>query len=1286
VLTSWVGYRALRLLLANPRLFVTRVSMILRMFLRDPAATIGAVSAARKRREQIERGYQLWLEGETDAIQTGAGTTDGPLLSVIMPVFNTDDTLLEEAIRSVLNQTYSRWELCIADDASAKPSIRPLLDQFAAADSRIRVTYREASGHISAASNSAVELASGDFVILLDHDDVLTSDALCRIAEVIRDESEVDFIYSDEDKIDEEGNRSQPFFKPAWSPTLLTSCNYITHLAAIRRTLVLEVGGFRDDMVGSQDHDLFLRIAEKARAIAHIPRVLYSWRMTRGSTSQGPSAKPYAMTAARRALEDAIQRQGLSAVATESHLNGIFFLRHRLQPPLRVSLVVVGRGKEWREVLQYGEIDVCDVVFLDQTQSTEVGVPIVTGIDALRGAYLVFIDASSKPAGAESVTSLLEHLQNAHVGVVGGTTRAPDGTVLQAGIAMSDGGQPVYAYAGLSMLPQPNFYLNLKDLPREVSAVFVGCCAIRRKTWIALGGWNRTLSPDLAMCEFCFRARARGYSAVYTPLARFQRAPGLEGLSDVEVSHWTWHDLHDPFWNPNMNPASAQGIPFRQWQTPARVQRARACASMGAFDRWVRDSEALGSDTLLVAGDIRTFEHQPLISVILLLCDSDKESVSGVIDGVLHQYYPHWELLVCANSCEWECEITAEYVSKEERIRVLPGDESAASLLNRASQMATGEFLALLGGDGKIARDAFYWIVRALQTIDADVIYTDENKVDLEGRHCEPSFKPAWSPDLLLSGAYIPRFSVVRKSLVDRIGGFAEVPRDVWTYDLLLRVTEHTSAVLHIPRLLYHERRHFTDEDEHGEHPGEPTGGAAVALAEAMHRRGVDADIRYEGDGVYRVKRAILGRGKISIVIPTRDNVMCIRRCVESIESRNDYLEYEIIIVDNGSETGAMRRYLRSLRHKVIRDDGAFNYSRLINLGARTACGDYLLLLNDDTEIISSESLTALVEQAQRPEVGAVGGLLLYPDGLIQHAGVVLGVGGVAGHAHKRTSPFGYDDLATSPMVIRNYSAVTGACMMVRRDLFAEVGGLNEAALGVSFNDVDLCLRLHRLGFLVVYTPYAVLRHSESATRTLKLDQDESAYMWSMWGHEILEDLYYNPNLTTDCEDFAVDLSRPEGTVRTFAQDTAEEVAGPISRHGCVGQRFRMSGESLSGIAIRFATYAAVCTGRVRLCVRDVDSQRDNLVQMEIDAASIRDSEYYRFFFAPQAYPAGKELYFFVEFQPGKDGGSLAIWKSAVTDSRIGPCLVDCRPASGTLSFQTYTSAFRVRAPSLHRQ
>jgi O-antigen biosynthesis protein len=480
----------------------------------------------------------------------------------------------------VVHQTYANWELCIADDVSTTAHVRPMLEGYAARDGRIRVVWREQQGHIAAASNSAVEIARGDFVVLLDHDDLLAPNALAEVARVLEADSTVDFIYSDEDKLDFDGTHIEPFFKPAWSPTLLATCNYITHLAALRRRLVLEVGGFQDETVGSQDHDLFLRVTERSRAVAHIPQVLYSWRKSRTSTAVGSSAKPYATQAARRALQRTIDRRALNADIQPSDLNGLFHVRRRLSSVPRISLVVLGTGREWQSILDCRDVIVCDRTHLasggpaaDRLYDGS-DIPVVDTIDDPTGDYLVWIDGRTKPADRSSVRNLLETAQVGEVSVVGGVTfDRRTAVVLQAGIVIGEGGQPMYAFAGLPRAPQRAFYLNLKDLSHEVSAVYYGCCAMRRTIWAELK-WNAHLPPVLAMSDLCLRTIEAGYTPVYAPLARFQRSCLLDPMPSVEGYDWPWRQRDDPFWNPHLGATSSDGLPFRcNGEPAARIRR-----------------------------------------------------------------------------------------------------------------------------------------------------------------------------------------------------------------------------------------------------------------------------------------------------------------------------------------------------------------------------------------------------------------------------------------------------------------------------------------------------------------------------------------------------------------------------------------------------------------------------------------------------------------------------------------------------------------------------------------
>ena len=405
------------------------------------------------------------------------------------------------------------------------------------------------------------------------------------------------------------------------------------------------------------------------------------------------------------------------------------------------------------------------------------------------------------------------------------------------------------------------------------------------------------------------------------------------------------------------------------------------------------------------------------------------------------------------------------------------------------------------------------------------MVYTDEDKIDSSGIHTEPYFKPDWSPDLLMSHNYTCHLSFYRSDLLRSLGGMREGFEGAQDYDLVLRCIEKTDKIRHVPRVCYHWRRvPGSTALKYRNKPGAENA-SIRALCEALQRRGVGGEVtRGLFPGSFRVRRHIESPPLVSIIIPIRDGLDMLRNCLESIWRLTSYDHYEVIIADHGSVEAQTIEHLvdlqKSGRARVLSCPGPFNFSRLNNHAARAASGELLLFLNNDTVVLSRDWLSAMAEHGVRDDVGAVGAKLLYPNGSIQHVGVVTGLGGVAGHPHKYFPKYsrgysGHIDL------IRNFSVVTGACMMTRKKLYEEVGGF-EQSLPRAFNDVDYCLKLREKGYLVVYTPYAVLTHLESASRGFSLDAYEVNAMKKRWGETLLRDPYYNPNLTLDREDLSL--------------------------------------------------------------------------------------------------------------------------------------------------------------------
>jgi GT2 family glycosyltransferase/ubiquinone/menaquinone biosynthesis C-methylase UbiE len=536
---------------------------------------------------------------------------------------------------------------------------------------------------------------------------------------------------------------------------------------------------------------------------------------------------------------------------------------------------------------------------------------------------------------------------------------------------------------------------------------------------------------------------------------------------------------------------------------------------------------------------VRQLAHRPLVSILTPVYETDKILLRKAIESVRAQVYPDWELcLVNDRSRKPHVkEMLDEYAAVDPRIRVthLSQNEGIVGASARALAMATGEFVGLLDHDDELTPDALFEVVSRLnQTRDLDVIYSDEDKTDAEDRRLEPFFKPNWSPDLLLSMNYITHFAVFRRSLLIESGGFRPGYDGSQDYDLLLRVTERTERIAHVARILYHWRKHPRSAAMSIHAKPHAYEAARRALEDALQRRGVEGKVEQLDPGRYRVRYALREAPIISIVISTRDRRELLQQCLESVESKTEYRRYEIIVVDNDSVEPTTLEYLDTIgrKHRVLRFPGSFNFAAINNVGAERAHGDYLLFLNNDITVVRPEWLGAMLEHARRPDVGAVGAKLLYPDGRIQHAGLVLGVGGPAGHAFKLQADGepGYHGLAD---VVRDCSAVTGACMMIRRRQFEDAGGF-DIRFKVAYNDLDLCLKLRAKGYRVIYTPFAVLYHYESATRGRMTPPDEEALCWKLWGDVIRRgDPYYNPNLTRVREDWSLDLTRSGGAAPT---------------------------------------------------------------------------------------------------------------------------------------------------------
>ncbi|MFM7424158.1 MAG: glycosyltransferase family 2 protein [Elainella sp.] len=580
------------------------------------------------------------------------------------------------------------------------------------------------------------------------------------------------------------------------------------------------------------------------------------------------------------------------------------------------------------------------------------------------------------------------------------------------------------------------------------------------------------------------------------------------------------------------------------WKSPCQRYE---CVD-GEYAQWLLENSPNQDDLTRMSRQVSAFNYKPTISIILPVYNTPQQFLHEVIQSVLAQAYPYWELCI-ADDRSTQAHVSMilkEYAAQDSRIKLVFRDTNGhiSACSNTALSLATGDFVALLDHDDVLTPEALYEVVALLnQHPEADMIYSDEDKLNEHGQVLSPYFKPDWCPDAFLSRMYTCHLGVYRRTLVSRINGFRLGYEGSQDYDLVLRFTEQTDKIFHIPKVLYHWRMHA--DSTAGSATAKPYAhhAAVKAIEAALERRNEPGEVVKHKYflGLHIVRYNIQKPDLISIIIPTRNLGVFLERCLASIFSKTTYSNYEVIVIDNGSD----ELYLQTLLHqwqqreperfRFYSFDAPFNFSKINNYAVTKAKGNYLLFLNNDVQVITPDWLEGLIEQAQRSSIGAVGALLLYPDNTIQHAGVILGVQGVANHGHRHfpgTAPGYFGNLAT----LNNYAAVTGACLMCRRHVFEDIGGFNEQ-LAVAYNDIDLCLKMLQAGYRNIYLPHVKLYHHESKSRgredtaekQLRLQQETKLFC-ELWNQYVENDPYYSLHLTRDAEDYSLRVISNDST------------------------------------------------------------------------------------------------------------------------------------------------------------
>lgn len=554
------------------------------------------------------------------------------------------------------------------------------------------------------------------------------------------------------------------------------------------------------------------------------------------------------------------------------------------------------------------------------------------------------------------------------------------------------------------------------------------------------------------------------------------------------------------------------------------------------YQKWIAANEPTEEE--LEEQRNHKFEHNPKISIIIPMYNTPVKFFGELVDSLINQTYTNWELCLADGSNKENPELKDIY-SKDSRIKYkfIGENKGISGNTNEALALATGDFIGLLDHDDILPIFSLYEVVKCInEHPEVEFIYTDEDKFEeVGGKRYDPYFKSDFGPDTLRANNYICHFSVFRKDLMEKLGGFRSEFDGAQDYDILLRMSEIAKHIYHIPKILYHWRVHELSTAKAGAH-AKPYAYEAGKKAVQAHidRLGLKGTVEAGNTlGTYRVKYEVIGNPKVSIIIPNKDYASTLKVCLKSIIKLTTYKNYEIIVVENNSTEDETFEYYKKIDGKdnikvVYYPEKVFNYSAIINFGVRNCTGDYVIQLNNDTELLTPNWLQEMLGFAQREDVGAVGVKMYYPDRTIQHAGIIVGIGGVAGHVFKNI-PKNLHGYFSKDAMIQNLSAVTAACIMTPRKIYDDVGYMDEE-FKVAFNDVDFCLKIRETGKLIIYTPYVEFLHYESKSRgyedTVEKQQrfkGEIDRFYSKWqGFLDKGDPYYNINLRLDNDQCAI--------------------------------------------------------------------------------------------------------------------------------------------------------------------
>ncbi|WP_253452726.1 glycosyltransferase [Neisseria perflava] len=1037
----------------------------------------------------------------------------------MIPYYNCKD-YIAEAVESVEQQTYAPIEIIIVDDGSA-PEHADYLRQYLANKPHIRYAVQNNQG-VSAARNHAARLAQGSYFLFLDADDIILPDYVAKGVAVLEANPNYVLTYPQAELF---GAQSGLWEIPPYEgfKSLLMGNKFPSSISMHRAASYQAIGGFDENLNTHEDWDYWIRMLQNGGEAYQIPEVLFRYRKREDQSSLSDQ-----FTQNRQIAQRDWQRV--------YEKNRTIFLQHNLgYLDCVTALLHMDLLQQHANNLEQINLNLTqnhNNILQDNSSLQQQNQELTSKIHLLRENIMSF--EQQNQALQDVLSKLLQ--QSEHSAKQTESLQQQIDAINQritqnnnAQHQLAEAQQTIQALqAQIQVLTQEkehhahtahNLYLNHNALQQRLTDYNKSLMTVKTfKPFVKIEQGLRSANR----CRKGFR--------------QLVREKGSIGKAYQHIRHmYLDNDLRTVKQFLRSNAYShLTGI-------PQHSSDHFDIGNKAAYQTWIAHNDVYTADDLAqMDKQVSSFAYRPKISVLMPVYNVDTKWLKLAIDSVREQVYENWELCI-ADDASPNADIRPlleQYMKIDARIKVVFREKNGhiSENSNSALALAEGEWLALMDHDDVLPAHALFEIVKALQSHpDASMIYTDEDKIDENGVRFMPHFKSDFNLDLLYGQNYISHLGVYKTDVAKAIGGFRKGLEGSQDYDFLLRYLLEMGGnnVVHIPKILYHWRAIEGSTALASGEKSYTTEAGIKALQHYFSQLEQDVTVtRGKADNLYRVQWHWSEQPLVSLIIPTRNGYAITKQAIDSILDKTEYQNYEILLVDNNSDDPQTLAYFDEIaKHPkvtLLRYPQPFNYSAINNFAAKHANGSIIGLINNDIEVINPEWLTEMVSQVQRPSIGCVGAMLYYPNDTIQHAGVFISINGVAAHSHKhyiKKHPGYFSRL----YVAQDLLAVTAACLLVRKEVFDEVGGLNEQDLTVAFNDVDFCLKVHAAGYRNLWTPYAELYHHESISRGHEDNPEKQArfkreidYMIRTWHTDNLQDPYYNPNLTIRHEDFSI--------------------------------------------------------------------------------------------------------------------------------------------------------------------